>query len=144
MGGPSFEINLPAAPEPGSVATQPAADGTVSFAGVRLGGPQFGALLLVKGGYSFAADPREALERETTAGGDAHLLAPVGPIRPTMVGNTPAYARDFVMVRSGRHIREFRFSRDGQGYGAGIVYYPRDRITLDTGLAALRTFRWLG
>lgn len=140
-GGPSYDIALPAAPEAGSVAASPASDGSVSFGGVPLGGSKFGALLLVKGGTGWSSSPRKALEEEADRGKSHGLLTPVGPIRSTLVGNTPAYALDFVM-RSGKHLREFRFSHDGALYSAGIVYYAGDSISLDTALAALRTLHW--
>jgi hypothetical protein len=138
-GGPSFDIQLPNSPSSGTVATHPVSDGSLSFGTVRLGGPQLGVLLLLKGPASWGSSPRVALVREST---NYNALKPQGPIRRTLVGTTPAYARDFQL---GRHIiREFRFSRDGHVYGAGIVYAPGDTISLDTALAALRTFRWLG
>ena len=144
MGGPSFHIDLPAAPQPGSVATQPGSDGSVDFGGIRLGGSQFGALLLVKGGNSWSASPRQSLKQEIARAGasGAGVLTPVGPIRGTLVGSTPAYACEFVL-KNGQHLREFRFSHDGHVYGAGIMYANGDAISLNTALEALRTLRWI-
>ena len=142
-GGPSYTIQLPQAPEPQSVTSEPTSDGWVSFAGVRLDGGQFGALLLVKLGDRGATTPKGALEQEASQARGSRVLSPAGPIRKTMVGDTPAYAEDF-LTAGGRHLREFRFARAGHLYGAGIVYDPDDRVSLDTGLAALQTLRWVG
>jgi hypothetical protein len=144
-GGPSFAIDLPS--EPVRVQSQPSEDGSFTFATVRLGGPRFGVLLLVKGGPAWGSDPKRALEDETALAQEApngvSVLTPAGPIHRTRVGDADAYARDFVMIDGLRHLREFRVARDGDLYAFGVIYYQDDRVTLDTALAALATFRWV-
>ena len=136
-GAASFEIDLPAAPDPISVAAHAGSDGSVSFGTVRLGGPQFGALFLVKGGQSWSTSARKALEKASAKS------SPVGPIRRTVVGTTPAFARDFA-TGIGARLREFRFAHHGHIYGIGVLYKPADIVSLDTALAALQTLRWDG
>ena len=140
-GGPTYGIQLPQQPAPGTAATAPASDGSVNFGDVPLGGPQFGVLLLLKFGDASGKSPRRALQQEGS-GDKFHAITSAGNVRSSRVGDTEAYARDFELV-NGAHLREFRFARGGHLYGAGIVYDPHDRVSLDTALAALQTLHWV-
>ena len=137
-----FTIALPQDPRPTSLGHAPASDGSLSLSSTDMNGSRPGYLLLIRMGEQTTKSPEAALEQETSLADSKTYFKRLGPIRRTAVGGKQAFAADFEF-QSGRRLREFRFLHDGVLYGAGVLYYPADTVSLDTALAALATLRWV-
>jgi hypothetical protein len=134
-----FSMRLPSRP-----ATKPGGSQTLAtdadFARIRLSTTPSAYLTLGRLGDEATETAETALAATATqmaAGG-----AKGGPIRSTSVGDTPAYAADFVLASS-QNVREFRWEHKGHVYSAEIFWRDPDHASLDTALAALATVSWV-
>lgn len=135
--GNSFQIDLPAQDRPMVGVNSVQSDGGSYLVIAELGGTRRGFLQLIRFGDHFGNSPEESLAKTDDSG----LTKRIGSVRRTAVGGHVAYVVEFAVGRL--RIREFRFMRDGAQYGFNISYYPEDTVSLDTGLAALATLRWV-
>ena len=136
--GSRFQISLPAAPLPDVGQNVDTVVMTAMIKGP--GGEATGALIFRR--FDNVGDTPVAALKAMAKATHARGIGTPGAIRRTQVGSMDAWAFD-MPIGPQRVIREFRFMHRGHVYGAGLLYTPGEPIALDTGLAALRTFRWL-
>ena len=135
-----YTIKLPSTPGLAQSNWQ-STDDYAALANTKIPGATSGFLLLGRFGREVPDSPRTALLAMTAAQANQPPFASHSPIRRTLVGPTAAYAEDFNLI-NGKHLREFRFMHNGYVFSAGILWYGDDQVSLDTGLAALRTLTW--
>ena len=134
-----YTIRLPSRPATKPSGTQ-TLDDDADLARVKLNSTPAAYLALGRLGKDEKPSAKDALattSAQLVSGGAKHTA-----IRSTSVGDTPAYAADFVLP-GGQHVREFRWLHKGHVYSAEIFWRSPDTASLDTALAALATVQWV-
>jgi hypothetical protein len=131
-----FTVRLPSAP---LTVAHRNPDGSETVLTANVSGTQPAGLVIVAG-LPGARDPRSSLE-QVRAGLRSTYGITVGKSVRTRLAGRPAFEVTYLLP-SGQQVREWRLQRDGVSFGVRLLCDPTDRVALDTGLAALATWRW--